>query len=97
MSENETHDHGEISTRLFASAEGRRHSKRVQRRKDPPYVSLTQVMYLPPSHWSDQGTHSSQLANLKQIVTGRRRKEEGGLQEGVSAKTGAKWSHQDFL
>ena len=43
-----------------------------------PYVSLTQVMQLSPSHWSGQGTHSSQLANLKQIVTGRRGKEEGG-------------------
>ena len=35
-------------------------------------------MYLSPSHWSGQGPHSSQLANLKQTVTGRRGKEEGG-------------------
>ena len=35
-------------------------------------------MYLSPSHWSGQGTHSSRLANLKQIVTGRRRKDEEG-------------------
>ena len=54
--------------------------KHPQRRKDPPYLSLTQVMYLSPSHWSGQGTHSSQLANLKQIVTGRRGKEEGRSQ-----------------
>ena len=31
-----------------------------------------------PSHWSGQGTHSSRLANWKQIVTGRRGKEGGG-------------------
>ena len=44
-----------------------------------PYLSLTQVIYLSPSHWSGQGAHSSWLANLKQIVTGRRGKEEGGV------------------
>ena len=49
---------------------------RALRRKDPPYVSLTQVMVLSPSHWSGQAAHSSRLANLKQIVTGRRGKEE---------------------
>jgi len=49
--------------------------KHAQRRKDPSYLSLTQVMYLSPSHGSGQGAHSSQLANLKQIVTGRREKE----------------------
>ena len=43
-----------------------------------PYLSLTQVIYLSPSHWSGQGAHSSRLANLKQIVTGKRGKEEGG-------------------
>ena len=59
-----------------------------------PYLSLTQVMYLSPSHWSGQGAHSSWLANLKQIVTGRRGKGEGwGSQEG---ETGEKWSNQDF-
>ena len=71
--ENETHEHGEISTRLFC----RRAwvlKKHAQRRKDPPYLFLMQVMYLSPFHWSGQGTHSSRLANLKQIVTG----EEGG-------------------
>ena len=50
--------------------------------------------YLSPSHWSSQGAHSSPLANLKQIVTGRR---GGVLQEGVLAETRAKWSNQDFL
>ena len=44
----------------------------------PPYLSLMKVVYLPPSHWSGQGAHSSQLANLKQVVTGRRGKEGGG-------------------
>ena len=51
--------------------------KRVQRSKDSPYLSLTQVMGLSPSHPSGQGAHSSLLANLKQIVTGRRGKGEG--------------------
>lgn len=44
-----------------------------------PYLSLTQVMYLSPSHGSGQGAHSSRLANLEQIVTGKIGKEEGGL------------------
>ena len=47
-------------------------------------------------HGSGQGAHSSRLADLKQSVSGRKGKEEGS-QEGVSAKTRAKWSHQDFL
>ena len=46
-----------------------------------PYLSLMQVMHLSPFHWSGQGAHSSPLANLKQIVTGRRGKEEGGLRK----------------
>ena len=76
--ENETHEHGEISTRLFTCAGGRGGSKRpVQRRKDPPYLSLTQVTYLSPSHGSGQGTHSSRFTNLKQTVAERRGKEEG--------------------
>ena len=47
-----------------------------------------QVMYLCPSHWSGQGAHSSRLANLKQIVTGRRGKEERGSQEGEQEQNG---------
>ena len=43
-----------------------------------PYLSLMQVIYLSPSYWSGQGAHSSWLDNLKQIVTERRGKEEGG-------------------
>ena len=35
-----------------------------------PYLSLTQVTYLSPSHRSGQGAHSSRLANLKQIDIG---------------------------
>ena len=46
------------------------------KRKDPPYLSLTQAVYLSPSHWSGQGTHSSRLAHLKQTVAGKRKKEE---------------------
>ena len=67
----------------------------TQRRKDPSYLSLTQVVYLSPSHWSGHGAHSSWLANLKQIVTGKRGKR--GWEEGVSDKAGKKWSNQDFL
>ena len=49
--------------------------KALSKKEDPPpHLSLTQVVYLPPSHWSGQGTHSSQSATLKQIVTGRREK-----------------------
>ena len=44
----------------------------------PPHLSLTQVVYLSPSHWSGQGAHFSQLANLKQIVMGKRGEEGGG-------------------
>lgn len=59
-----------------------------------PYLSLKQVIYLSPSHWSGQGAHSSPLANLKHVVTGRRGKGEGwGSQESISAK----WSNHDFL
>ena len=72
VSKNKTREHGEISTRLFTSAEGRRCPKSEQRRKDPPCVSPAQVMSLSPSQGSGQGPHSSQLANLKQIVTERR-------------------------
>ena len=37
VSENETHEHGEISTRLFTSAEGRRYPKKCTlQTKDPP-------------------------------------------------------------
>ena len=77
VSKNETHEHGEISTRPLTSAEGHRYSK-----KRVPCLSLMQVIYLSPSHRSGQGAHSSQLANLKQIVTGRRGKGEGVWQEG---------------
>jgi len=47
------------------------------KKKRPSHVSLTQGMHLPPSHGSGQGAHFSRVANLKQIVTGRRGKEEG--------------------
>ena len=43
-------------------------------------------MYLYPSHWSGQGAHSSRLANLKQIVTGRIGKEEGGCRKAFKLK-----------
>ena len=44
-----------------------------------PYLSLTQVVHLSTSHWSRQGARSSQLANLKQIVTERGKKEHYGV------------------
>ena len=69
MSENETHEHGEISTRLFTSAEGQVLKKCMQRRKDPPYLSLRQAMYLSPSHWSGW--------LIRNKATGRRGKEGG--------------------
>ena len=60
--------------------------KHGQRRKDPPYLSLTQVVYLSPSHGSGQGAYSSRLANLKQTAPGRRGKEEGGLRKAFQLK-----------
>jgi len=56
------------------------------------YLSITQAVHLSSSHWSGQGTHTSLLANLKQIVTGRR-----GMTEGVPDKAEPKWSNQGFL
>ena len=94
---NETHEHGEISTRLFTSVEGCGTPKSTHtEQRTLPYLSLIKVIYLSPSHWSGQGAHSSWLANLKQIVTGKRGKEEGGHRVD-SYETGAKWSNQDFL
>ena len=95
--ENKTHEHREISTRLFTFAEGRGYSKSTCKEEKTLPIYPKQVMYLSPSHWLGQGAHSSRLANLKQIVPGRRGKEEGGSREGISAKTRAKWSKQDFL
>ena len=97
VSENEAHDHGEILTRVFTSAEGAGAQKAAPRRKDSPSLSLMQVMDLSPSHGSGQGAHSSRWANLKQIVTGRRGKEEGAVTERHFSQMEAKWSHQDFL
>ena len=46
-----------------------------------PYLSLMRVIYL-----SGQGAQSSQLANLKHTVSGRRGREGGWSQEGISAE-----------
>ena len=51
-------------------------------REDPSHSPPAQVVSLSPSHGSGQGAHSSRLANLKQIVPGRRGKR--GMEEGVS-------------
>ena len=78
VSESKTRKHREILTRLLTSAEGCKCSKKhVQRRKTPIFIPNTGGISV-PFHWSGQGAHSSLLANLKQIVTGRRGKEEGG-------------------
>ena len=78
MSESETRGQGEISTRLLTSAEGRGYSKKcVRRTKNPPYLSLTQVMYLSPSHGSGQGAHSSRLANWNKLLLGKEVKRKG--------------------
>ena len=34
------------------------------------YLSITQAVHLSSSHWSGQGTHTSLLANLKQLLLG---------------------------
>ena len=104
VSESKTHEHREISTRLFTSAEGckcslsmtsRQSSKQEWRRKNPP-LSPMRAVHLSLSHGSGQGAHSSLLANLKQIVPWRRGN-EGGVEEGVSGKAGTKWSSQGLL
>ena len=69
----DTWTQGDLDKALYMCRRAWVLKKHVQR-KDPPYLSLTQVMYLSTYRWSAQGTHSSQLANLKQIVTGRRGK-----------------------
>ena len=86
---NETHEQGETATSSLLVQKGAGTPKSARAEQRPlPYLSLTQVMCLSPSHWSGQGAHSSQFADLKQIVTGRRGKEDGGgSQEG---ETGAK-------
>ena len=96
MSESKTHEHGEISTRLFTCAEGHKCSHEMKEDPPPPHLSLTQAVHLSPSHWSGQGTQSSRWANLKQIITGGREEKEG-VEEGVLDKAGMKWSNQDFL
>ena len=57
--------------------------------EDPPYLSLTQVMYLSPSHWSGQGARPSWLASWNELLLGEEEKRRG-LQGGVSAETWAK-------
>ena len=93
VTESETHEHREVSTRLFTSAEGRGCSKGTCEEEK----TLPLFPYLSPSQWSGQGAHCSWLANLKQIVTGRRGKGWGEAEEGASGEAGKKWSNQDFL
>ena len=94
MSENETHEQEEISIRLFTSAEGHRCSKSTcSEQRTLPYLSLMQVIYLSPSHWSGQGAHSSWLANWKKLLLQKEVKRKG-VSGGSSAKTRAKWSNK---
>ena len=62
-------------------------TQKVHAKKKRPYLFIPNaLMYLFASHWSGQGAHSSRLANLKQIVTGRRGKEEGGHKKAFQLK-----------
>ena len=70
----DTWTRGDLDRALYFCRRARVLKKHTQRRNDPSYLSLTWVMYVSPSHWSGRGTRSSRLANLKQIVTGRRGK-----------------------
>ena len=97
VSESETHEHGEISTRLFTSAEGRRCSKSAANQKRPSLFLPNAADGLVPFPRVRSGRTFFPVGELKQIVTGKRGKEEGRLPESVSAETRAKWSHQDFL
>ena len=42
-----------------------------------PYLSLMQVIYMSPSHWSGQGAHSSWLANWNKLLLGKEVKRKG--------------------
>ena len=68
---------GDIDKDLYFCRRVRVLKKHVQRRKDPPYLSLTQVVYLSPPHWSSQGTHSSRLANWNKLLLGEEGKRRG--------------------
>ena len=72
----DTWTRGDVDKALYFCRRARVLKKPEQRRKDPLYLSPTQVMYLPPSHWSGQGAHACRWADLKQTVAGRRKKEE---------------------
>ena len=77
MSESETHEHGEIWTRLFLLQEGAGAQKAPAKKKGPSLLTLTQARGLSPSRGSGQGAHSSQLAHSEHIGAGRSGKEEG--------------------
>ena len=73
-SENETREHGEVATRLFASAEGPDAQRAPAKKKSPSLFIPKAGDVTAPRHGPGQGAHSSPLANLKRIVTGRRGK-----------------------
>ena len=82
VSEHETHGQGEISTRLFASAEGHGSSKKhVCRTKDPPLFVPNAGDVPVPFPWVRSGHTFFPVGSLKQIVLGRRGKEEGGCRK----------------
>ena len=99
MSESETHEHGEISTRLFTSAEGCKCSESMQEEDRTslfiPNAGGISVPFPLVRSGRTFFAHSSWLANLKQIVSGKRGRQGGW--EGVSDRAETKWSNQDFL
>lgn len=111
VSENETHAHGELSTRPLPCAEARGCSKgAAPRRKAPPCCPLTQAMDRSPCGGSGQGVHSSRLAHLKHCYwekTGRgerrrrafRRKpgQNGETKTFPSTPTTNIWPHSNTL
>ena len=87
VSKNETHAHGETLTRFLTSAEGHRHSKKCTRQtKDPPLFLPNAGDAPVPFPWVRSGRTFFPVGSLKQIVAGKRGKQEGG-RRGISAET----------
>ena len=73
----DTWTRGDLDKALYFYRRAQVLKKHAQRRKDPLYLSLTHVMYLSPSHWSGQGSHSSCLANWNKLFLGEEVKRRG--------------------
>ena len=92
--ESETHAHGEISTRLFPSAEGRGGSKSARPTKDPPFIPNAGGGPA-PLPWVRSGRTFFPVGSFETNCSWEKR--ERRVEEGVSDEAGATWSNQGFL